>query len=476
MAFRINGIDVITNERSLDDVNKAGITTALLVGPEGAETFKVDGVTGIATAAKFVFSGDETKQIDALITDIGLAGASNSNIPSALAVKEYVDAGISADGELELNDLSLGGTLSVTGTSTLSGAITAGGSFQFGENGQTVTAVGVSSALTQDGSAASDSVIPTEKAVKEYVDGQLDNNTSLEFSDGSESSSIDLNDETLSFIGTEKELTVAVTDNTVTFSLPDDVTIGNNLTVTGDFAFDGGGQVINTVGVSTFLIQDGTAASNSVLPTEKAVKTYVDNQIGSNNQLMFLDDDATEGLIDLKNEKLTFSGTENQIETTVDASEGNKVTFNLANDTKITSSLVVGEDLGANGPGSDILTASITAGGTEETPAPGVAINGDLNVSGNVDSASDRKLKENIEVIPNALEKVAALRGVEYTWKSNGNYSAGIIAQEVQAVMPGLVTDNETHLSVQYNGLIGLLIEGMKEQQAQIEELKSRLA
>ncbi len=104
-----------------------------------------------------------------------------------------------------------------------------------------------------------------------------------------------------------------------------------------------------------------------------------------------------------------------------------------------------------------------------------VKIDGALNVSGNVDSASDLKLKENIEVIPNALEKVAALRGVSYNWKSNGELSAGIIAQEVQAVMPNIVKENESHLSVQYNGLIGLLIEGMKEQQAQIEELKAKL-
>ena len=243
MAFRINGIDVITNERSLDDVNQAGITTALLVGPDGAETFQVDGVTGIATAAKFVLSGDESTQIDSFIIDTNLTGAADTNVPTTLAIKTYVDNSLQSGGTLEGTNLDLSGHISVGTTATFEGAVEFESTIKFGDAGQTV----------------------------------------------------------------------------------------------------------NNIGVSTFLNEGGGGASDSVLPTELAVKTYVDSQVGSNNQLMFLGDGAEEGLIDLATEKITYKGTEFQIETAVDAAEGNEIAFKLADDAKIVTSLIVGETLGASG-------------------------------------------------------------------------------------------------------------------------------
>ena len=98
-------------------------------------------------------------------------------------------------------------------------------------------------------------------------------------------------------------------------------------------------------------------------------------------------------------------------------------------------------------------------------------------------STSDERLKENITPIENALDKVRALTGVEFDWKpeykqAHGyeGHDTGIIAQQVQAVMPTAIRENETgYLSVRYEKLIGLLIEGMKEQQAQIDELKAQI-
>jgi hypothetical protein len=98
-------------------------------------------------------------------------------------------------------------------------------------------------------------------------------------------------------------------------------------------------------------------------------------------------------------------------------------------------------------------------------------------------SSSDERLKENIAPIQNALDKVKSLTGVEFDWKPEHKdahgyegHDTGVIAQQVQQVMPSAVRTNETgFLAVRYEKLIGLLIEGMKEQQAQINELKAKL-
>ena len=86
--------------------------------------------------------------------------------------------------------------------------------------------------------------------------------------------------------------------------------------------------------------------------------------------------------------------------------------------------------------------------------------------------SSDADLKENIAEIPNAVEKVEAIRGVTFDWKDGSGSTAGIIAQEVEAIMPMLI-DNGEHKRVDYNGLVGLLVEAVKELSAEVKELKA---
>jgi hypothetical protein len=86
-------------------------------------------------------------------------------------------------------------------------------------------------------------------------------------------------------------------------------------------------------------------------------------------------------------------------------------------------------------------------------------------------SLSDINLKTNIRSIDDPLNKVLQIRGVNFEWKEDNRSSAGVIAQEIESVLPELVYGDETKV-VNYNGLIGVLIEAMKEQQKQIDELK----
>lgn len=91
-------------------------------------------------------------------------------------------------------------------------------------------------------------------------------------------------------------------------------------------------------------------------------------------------------------------------------------------------------------------------------------------------TTSDRNTKKDIKPIENALDKVQQLGGYSFTFKATDEKSSGVIAQEVQKVMPELVQEGgEGHLTVQYGNMVGLLIEAIKEQQAQIDELKSKL-
>ena len=92
------------------------------------------------------------------------------------------------------------------------------------------------------------------------------------------------------------------------------------------------------------------------------------------------------------------------------------------------------------------------------------------------DSLSDLKLKSNVKQIENPIETVKKIDGVTFNWKEDNQASMGVIAQNVEKVIPELISKDEDDVkSVNYSGLIGLLIETVKEQQKQIDELKSRL-
>ena len=86
-----------------------------------------------------------------------------------------------------------------------------------------------------------------------------------------------------------------------------------------------------------------------------------------------------------------------------------------------------------------------------------------------VTATSDERLKSDIKTIDNALDKVMNMRGVSYT--KQAEKGVGVIAQEIEKVLPEVVTDGE-YKSVAYGNIVGVLIEAIKEQQKQIDELK----
>ena len=105
----------------------------------------------------------------------------------------------------------------------------------------------------------------------------------------------------------------------------------------------------------------------------------------------------------------------------------------------------------------------------------------DANVIAHSTTVSDERLKENIEKIENATDKVSQLNGYTFNYKKDGRKGAGVIAQEVEKVLPSAVMEKQLPLKnddgvaykiVEYDQIIGLLIESIKELKQEINTLK----
>ena len=92
-------------------------------------------------------------------------------------------------------------------------------------------------------------------------------------------------------------------------------------------------------------------------------------------------------------------------------------------------------------------------------------------------SCSDIRLKKDIKPLKSALSTVGRLQGKSYRWKDNNEPDIGLIAQELEKVIPELVkTDNKGYKSIVYQKLTAVLIEAVKEQQQEINNLSNRIA
>ncbi|MBC8071759.1 MAG: tail fiber domain-containing protein [Deltaproteobacteria bacterium] len=98
----------------------------------------------------------------------------------------------------------------------------------------------------------------------------------------------------------------------------------------------------------------------------------------------------------------------------------------------------------------------------------------------NLQQTSDERLKDNIEPIADALDKIIQLRGVSFDWKTDPRPEGapkhlGLVAQQVQQIVPEAVTDAKGSLSITYHAITALLIEAVKQQQRHIDELRAAL-
>ena len=173
--------------------------------------------------------------------------------------------------------------------------------------------------------------------------------------------------------------------------------------------------------------------------------------------------------------------------------DGGKLTF--VNGTNSIAEIYSDTDSGSQTSGLLAFTTSntermrITSTGNvgigTTSPSVALGVTGAIIASDNITaygSPSDIRLKENIEVIDNAVDKVKQLKGITYDLKSDGNRLTGLIAQYLEKVLPEAVYEtsavddaNDKHLAIRYGNTVGLLVEAIKEQQEQIETLTARV-
>ena len=449
MAFNLKGVEFLSDNRELIGINTVGINTTLFVGENievnsGAISISGSGITAVGAGKSFTVT--ELYVSDGSTT-VGVATISGSNfsaeditatnslvVEGNATVRGILDFGSDFSAGFRGIDLSHDGTLNRSLTMQTTGA-----------NSQQIQSIGVSTDLAQGGSA-SNNTLPTELAVKDYVDGAISGVSQANFlsfqADGAgDTGRVDLgSSETLEFFSDANiDLLVDAADgNRITFSLASDITAnvtgdltGNADSATSASAVDGNvvtsdfqlGGASALTGVSTNIAVSPTDAQ---IPTALAVSNAINAASTPSDITVNADDDTASDFL-LPFTQLT-SGQTGATELRTDSSNNEQLTYN---------------------PGSGTLKAKI------------------------FDALSDARLKTNIETIEGATEKVAQLRGVEYNWKNGSGASVGVIAQEVQAVYPQLVTETEERMTVNYNGLVGLLLQAVNELSAEVEALKA---
>ena len=110
------------------------------------------------------------------------------------------------------------------------------------------------------------------------------------------------------------------------------------------------------------------------------------------------------------------------------------------------------------------------------SPAYALDVSGTIRATGDVIAYSDARVKENVETIPNALDKVKSMRGVGYNKIGEQKRSVGVIAQELLEVLPEAVHQDKSGMySVAYGNIVGVLVEAIKELEERVELLEEKI-
>ncbi|MDI5950339.1 tail fiber domain-containing protein [Flavobacterium yafengii] len=225
----------------------------------------------------------------------------------------------------------------------------------------------------------------------------------------------------------------------------------------------------SNIGLSSgnIFLGDGTGKASDVATSTIALSAFgmatTDISLGNgtiNHNIVNLADPtfdhqaATKRYVDASMTNATAAGKDNMGNHT--ATQNIKLAFNFINND------------GQNGKGLTFDTAGNTSFGQ------------DVTVNGNFYTPSDNRLKTHIETLLNVLQKIEQIRGVSFEYKDQHKYATGqkigVIAQELQSVFPEMVTqDKDGFLKVDYTQLAGVLIQAVKEQQKEIDALKTRM-
>jgi hypothetical protein len=234
------------------------------------------------------------------------------------------------------------------------------------------------------------------------------------------------------------------------------------------------GSIISTISTNANGSQNFT---NGIIVTGSIVGSIAatNGVVSGSSQITFSGISSLPTLVS-GSSQITFSGI-SSLPTLVSGSS--QITY--ASISSIPSGIVSGSSQvtlsSTTGYGSILNQAVLT---TSSPTFAGLTINGAITATGDITAyyTSDKRHKNNIQTIPNALEKVTKLNGVTWEWNDDvhevtkSTPKTGLIAQEVQEVLPEVVkTRDDGFLALDYSKMMGLMVEAIKEQQKQIDSL-----
>ena len=273
-----------------------------------------------------------------------------------------------------------------------------------------------------------------------------------------------------------------------------DLTIVNLTTVnqTASVVFSSGSNRFGDAGNDTHSFTGSVQISGSLTTIGTSTATSFNGAINSTNGVVSGSSQITAGsttnfATDVKTQLNSNTVISGSSQVSLGSASGN---IALATQTTgdYVASLVAGTGVTLSNNSGENATPTIAIGqsvATNATPTFGnLTINGTITATGDITAyyTSDKRHKNNIQTISNAVLKVKQLNGVTWEWNDDVNEvtkstpKTGLIAQEVQQVLPQVVTErNDGFLALDYSKMVGLLVEAIKEQQIQIDQLKAQI-
>jgi len=500
-------IDLVVDDLNTD-TNTNQLTTFQLEDGDGTEVTVAHG-----KEVKFVEGGgidinwtDTSTGSDGDPYDLTFtaSGISDSHIASdaVIAISKLAESQITIDGTA----VSLGGSITTNNTQLSTENVQDIVGAMFSSNTETRV-----SATYQDGDGTIDLVVDdmtandntnqlttfqledgdgTEvtvshaKEVKFVEGGRIDINWT-DTSNGSNADPYDLTftvDDDLSnydnsssgFLTAHPNISAASTSNNSGRTYIQDITLDSNGHVTGiTTATETVTNTDTNTQLSTEQVQDIVGAMFSSNTETRISATYQDSD-GTID--LAVDDMTANDNTQLSDEQVQdivgamfSSNTETRISATYQDGDG---TIDLVVDDFVAA----GDTVDFNNVTCDQIGVNVSANGT----------NGRIDAGNDIVafSSSDKRLKENIKPLDNALDKVSKINGVEFDWKplteeekktihGNEGHDVGVIAQEIEEVLPEVVQTRDTgYKAVKYEKLVPLLIEAIKELKEEVEELK----
>ena len=479
-------------------------TGSIFIGGIKAISTNSDGT--IQVGAQVVQTSASLASVGLPVPPTGSAGSSQSTIVGS----QNITGSQSITGSLNVSgSLAVTGSLFINGTSyTAASSGTSGSSGSNGTNGSS----GTSGSNGTNGSSGSSGSNGTNGSSGSNGTNGSSGTSGSNGTNGSSGTSVSVsgdNNKIVKFTSASTVGNSTITDDGTT------VTIGGNLVVSG---------TSTTVNSTTVEIGDniislnGSGAANAGLVVRDATAASLVS--GS-----FLWNTTTDkwiaGPLGSELEIATISGTQTLTNKTIDGSQ--LVALSVANGKLTNSSITVTAGTGMSGGGTPSLGGTVTltnAGVTSNVAGTGVAVSAGtgavtisigqaVGTSSNVQFnallvgagtppttagliratndviafyGSDERLKENITPIENSLDILKQINGYYFDWKEmpgvheNEGHDIGVIAQEIDAVLPEIVTTRDNgYMAVKYEKLVALLIQTNKELLNRVEALEAKI-